>query len=234
MNKGSMRFFLFIALSFMSAAFMCAASSPAQAQPASCDSDMMDVMKAAAWQGAQRDVELAERLILKPDSVLEYTCFNNYNVRLGENADVMFSDNMLGSLDFGSGVRRYIVDPYPESPKPPKPPAFDQGNLDRSLSSMVTDAMIQYLSGSFAHTYGGGVVGSTSGATTCNSMATVWQSLKCQNFDPDFFIELDDIVSNDPRTLPLACSNGSSSFRNTQWDTTNSLMDSAETLFVDP
>ncbi|MCB1651004.1 MAG: hypothetical protein KDI46_03035 [Alphaproteobacteria bacterium] len=43
--------------------------------PPSCDSDFYDVLSARAWTSAKREVETAETLIVKPDSVMEYTCF---------------------------------------------------------------------------------------------------------------------------------------------------------------
>ncbi len=46
----------------------------ALAANASCDDDFRDVLKARAWMSAKREVETAERLILKADSVMEYTC----------------------------------------------------------------------------------------------------------------------------------------------------------------
>ena len=42
-----------------------------------CDPVFFDVMEARSTMEGQQDVEVAERLILKPDSVLEYSCFND-------------------------------------------------------------------------------------------------------------------------------------------------------------
>lgn len=39
-----------------------------------CDTEFRGVMNANAWRSAKREIETAERLILKPDSVLEYSC----------------------------------------------------------------------------------------------------------------------------------------------------------------
>jgi len=43
--------------------------------PATCDEDFWGVMDARAWMEGKREMEVAQRLILKPDSVLEYSCF---------------------------------------------------------------------------------------------------------------------------------------------------------------
>ena len=47
----------------------------AQALPKSCDSDVYDVIKASAETSVQREIEAAQSIILKPDSVLQYSCF---------------------------------------------------------------------------------------------------------------------------------------------------------------
>ncbi|MBX2834026.1 MAG: hypothetical protein KTR28_03545 [Micavibrio sp.] len=43
-----------------------------------CDAEIREVHKASAWRSAKRDIEMAETLILHPDSVLEYSCLNSY------------------------------------------------------------------------------------------------------------------------------------------------------------
>ena len=41
-----------------------------------CDPDFLTAMNTAAWMAGQSEVEAAEQLILKPDSVLQFTCIN--------------------------------------------------------------------------------------------------------------------------------------------------------------
>lgn len=55
----------------------------------SCDADFMDVMKARAGLEATREMEMAQTIINKPDSVLEYSCF----VSDIKNFPVLFSNN---------------------------------------------------------------------------------------------------------------------------------------------
>ncbi len=57
-----------------------------------CDPDFMTVVEDRAWMEGQREVEMAERLILKPDSVLEYSCFNELVNELAV-AGSVFSDS---------------------------------------------------------------------------------------------------------------------------------------------
>lgn len=72
----------------------------AQGYDASCDGDFSDVLEARAWLTAKREVETAETLILKPDSVMEYTCYSGTGTGawLGSN----FSGNYAGATH-GSG-----------------------------------------------------------------------------------------------------------------------------------
>ncbi len=64
-------FFIF-AMALLSVA---ANNSVYAAAPSSCDPAFGEVMKSHAWMAASREVETAQRLILKPDSVLQYSCF---------------------------------------------------------------------------------------------------------------------------------------------------------------
>lgn len=45
--------------------------------PETCDAKLHDLMRSRAWMEAQREVEVAETLILKPTSVLAYSCFGD-------------------------------------------------------------------------------------------------------------------------------------------------------------
>jgi hypothetical protein len=65
-------------------------AQPAPAVPATCDQEFLDVMETRAWMEGKREMEIAQRLILKPDSVLEYSCFNARATQLN-NADLFSS-----------------------------------------------------------------------------------------------------------------------------------------------
>jgi len=88
------RFIVIFALSVLIGAFVSANAPDAYAQSAACDSDFEDVMEARARLEAMREVEIAQHLILKPDSVLEYSCFYDRLDELGVSANNMFSDNV--------------------------------------------------------------------------------------------------------------------------------------------
>lgn len=60
------------------------AHAQAQAVPATCDQGFYDVMNARAWMESKREMEAAQKFILKPDSVLEYSCFKDRVQELSE------------------------------------------------------------------------------------------------------------------------------------------------------
>jgi len=67
-----------------------------------CDSDFWDVMKARSTAEGQREIEMAERIILKLDSVLEYSCFDQDLERL---------QGLAASTLFSANVRRFYNNP---------------------------------------------------------------------------------------------------------------------------
>lgn len=69
---------IFLAVLACSAAEVQASRNMGQESRA-CDSFVLQSHSHAAWLGAQRDVEFSEEILLKPDSVLQYSCFINKN-----------------------------------------------------------------------------------------------------------------------------------------------------------
>lgn len=52
--------------------------------PPTCDEGFNNVLNSRAWLETQREMEAAQKFILKPDSVLEYSCFNNILERVSD------------------------------------------------------------------------------------------------------------------------------------------------------
>src|ERR1044072_4359830 len=73
------RHFALISMRIASAA-LCALllclSARVQAASTPCDPEYMDALEARAYLEAQREVAQNQNYILKPDSVLQYTCFD--------------------------------------------------------------------------------------------------------------------------------------------------------------
>ncbi|MBI4032030.1 MAG: hypothetical protein HY370_10175 [Proteobacteria bacterium] len=55
--------------------FLSAGPAKAQTADTACDPEYMDSLEAKAWLEAQREIAQNQNLILKPDSVFDYTCF---------------------------------------------------------------------------------------------------------------------------------------------------------------
>lgn len=176
--------------------------------PASCSSDYYDVLRARSWLEGKREMEAAQFFILKPDSVLEYSCFDEEVKWLAAVADRMFSDNVTSGNLFNSPALSFSpkdsFQPTITSPTGPNPPGgMDNHTLDNMLQLLVLDALNAYLSTNFGHTLGGGTV--ANGGGFCGAMNYVWHELKCANFDTSYFMTFSELAAFDPRTRPVAC-----------------------------
>ncbi len=181
-----------------------------------CDEDYLNVLRSQAWLAGQYDILMNQSLILKPDSVFEYTCFHQF---LGYTSDVIapiFSESQEFeeiNIDIGTVRGSRIINTGF---------ARDEGSMADSLTSAVIDPLTTYLENNFGHTFLGGT-SAMDGATpaiggasyTCEAMALVWQIAKCTNFHPPWLpemgrgnlYEIEDFVGYDPRLYPEECDN---------------------------
>lgn len=170
-----------------------------QAVPPSCDADYYQILRDRAFLEGTREMEAAQRIILKADSVLEYSCFH-IDIDFVGNWGATFSENGL---------------------VPDNPPEFDGGiaiyggNLDTALGNAVTSSLIGFME-SFEHIYGGGTFTIPTGGNICNPMNVVWAASKCTNFDPNWWVRIAQLSARDIRTLPMPCSDGGRSNRITE------------------
>lgn len=134
----------------------------------------------------KRQMEMAQTIILKPDSILEYNCFVTYMWDLGKKADKLFSDNMPS--------------PFWSKPSPPGG-IFDTKNLDRTLDHLVFDALDVFVGSNFQHNQAGGLYL----WDPCTSMQEIWDFLKCYDFQEDYFTTFEEISTKDPRKYPEQC-----------------------------
>lgn len=137
------------------------AMSAASAQPATCDPRYWDSMKAKAWSEAEREIEQNQNYIYKADSVLQYTCFDQFLGVLGAQAANMFSQSTLWGP---------VVGP----------------NMVQALQNLVGNTLTAYLANNFQDNYLGDFssakYAATGGATyNCGEMAKVWVAAKCQD-----------------------------------------------------
>lgn len=160
-----------------------------EAAESSCDPLYMESLEKRAWLEGEREVIQNQNYIVKGDSVLEYTCYDQalINVTAGPIAAI-FSDEALGV----------------QAP----PPMIAQILPSVHLHSA------NYLDSNFGHEFGGGTwVGSGGAAPYANSsdpcavMATVWQLAKDENFIADpaidgFYSFVEYMEMEDPRIYP--------------------------------
>lgn len=171
----------------------------AQFAPSPCDPDYYDSLEARAWLEAQREITQNQNLIVKPDSVLEYTCFDGHLAELGDHADEMFSETTRWGTILPSN------------------------SMDDALDNLAGNAMNTYIGANFGHTFLGGrstedFTAVSGSSYTCDRMLSVWQDAKCTNFGErshDGFFTLQQYVddSQDKRLLPMDCG-----ARPSQWE----------------
>lgn len=187
-------------------------------------------------------MEVAQTLILRPDSVLEYSCFDDLASDVSTAADTIFSDNVFSADLFNIPVETYdppstdyvaylpTINATTVTPPNtgqttaltgPNPPEFPPGRLfssglDTAIGLLVFDAMFQYFLSNFSQEYIGGTFATIPSGTVCNPMALVWQFVKCTNFDIDLFRDFDQLVLIDSRQNPIPCNDSS---RTTAWTT---------------
>ncbi|MGB0719579.1 MAG: hypothetical protein ACPGRX_03845 [Bdellovibrionales bacterium] len=214
---------------FLMVACLVSFSASAQFADSPCDPDYYDTLEARAWLEAQREITQNQNLIFKPDSVLEYTCFDNHLKELAQHAADMFSETTRWESILPST------------------------SMDTALTNLVTSALGVYDTSNFNHDLLGGRItdwspitapseasgkaykldSSTSGGSyACDIMQAVWMKAKCMNFidvsAEDGFFTFEQYESDpDKRFLPTRCggsppwgTNLDKSYRNiTAWST---------------
>lgn len=172
------------------------------AQTTPCDPEYMQALEARAWLEMNREITQNQNLIAKPDSVLEYTCFNHF---LNEAADGHSPFRQFSETERWGAIT-----------------GFSDMSTNTALEQVVNMAFQIYINTNFSHTYLGGRatidytgMGTVANATyACGEMAAVWQEAKCTdlfeysrggNPNLDGFMDFAWYRSNDPRDLPTAC-----------------------------
>jgi hypothetical protein len=182
-----------------------------------CDPEHWDSLKYRAWTEAEREVMQNQNLIYKPDSVLEYTCFNRFADLLASQAIDLFSetqkwglilpddsmDKALQSL-VGKAVQNWIC--------------FNYENKEgyHNNGAIATDCPVK--NGNLRYDLLGGRISGldyepaeiSGGDYSCMIMENIWLKAKCKNFvdvpDEDGFFTLKEYTEKDDvRFLPDRC-----------------------------
>jgi hypothetical protein len=156
--------------------------------------EIMTVIERTAQMETEREIIQNQNLIHKPDSVMEYSCFEQHLTLSGQTTGGIFSE-----YEGYFGINDAFIDAL---------------SLDRAIYSLVFDALINYMQANFWHKYLGdrddlqGLPGASSGFS-CYAMGYVWNKAKCLNFieprnEQDGFYTFQQYfdMAQDPRNLP--------------------------------
>ena len=186
----------------------------------SCASDTWVSMVNRAAMQSRRESIMNRRYIVKNDSVLQYSCFNEALRAAGDGADPLFSGSDYSKnkdvplLGFKGDDRKTTIKIYDKDKdqKPIEPEEIyrmqylTNSTFDEALSLLVDDDYKRYRDLQYNHDYLAGSVptGMTKGGV-CAPMGYVWQAAKCKNFDDvNIFMTFDELINlgTDPRQFP--------------------------------
>lgn len=185
---------------------------PAPATPfsdATCDGNYMNQMIGQAFMTAGRETVMNEQIIRKPDSVLEYTCFDQLLTQTAAHGATLTESTFWrnGSVNTQTGDETGTISynfGYPSS------------HLDIALADLILPSLNRHITRNFSHKFLGGSSAIDhnmnltslpgSGSYNCTQMNTIWSLAKCNNFGgDDNFLSFGQLLNGDPRQLPAAC-----------------------------
>ncbi len=180
---------------------------------AACDADFMNQIYARSYLEANREIMITGRLISKPDSVLEYSCFDQAVRDTAQIAAPIFSNSQA----WNGGAYSNVPNPgfNPQMIAFPPNVRVDMGaqGLTNALNAVVMNSLNNFVNtNNFTHSFLGGkatlddTVGANVGAAgaACTHMRDVWQLAKCENINvTDMFRTFEQLAANDPRDIPL-------------------------------
>jgi len=156
-----------------------------------CDANFMNQIYARAFLESEREVVINNAIILKPDSVLEYSCFDHYAARSATNAGPIFSETNTPT------------------------------SLDNIINVLVLQSLVEYANENFAHDFLGGAASGDNNSLSssvagisglCDFMFAAYNIAKCDDFalnapfmSFETIFSLPALISTDPRTMPVSC-----------------------------
>ena len=172
-----------------------AAASAPDIAPQPCDTEYWRQMSAKAWMESEREIMQNQNLIFKPDSVLEYVCFDQFvSLAAYPGGDIFVHTDYFG---------KKIIE------------RSHAGSMNNSLTNVVSKSLIKYRESNFIDTFLGGrarhmnagAINSkfkekavNQGSYLCETMSHIWKAAKCSNFvdnskfaDTDGFYPFDAI-----------------------------------------
>ncbi len=176
-----------------------------------CDADFMNQITARAFLESEREVVMGNTILRKPDSVLEYTCFDQQAAVAYGPVAALFSDSeYFADMDvpINGGLGEIFTT------------AMDDIEIDVALGTEYHDTTIEtlvltalggYIDTNFYHAFLGGAgidnSGIGAGDGVCPVMFEVYYSAQCNNMDRNMsFLTFEELARlDDPRVYPRIC-----------------------------
>jgi len=151
-----------------------------------CDPKYYKSLAARAWLEAEREIIQNQNLIFKPDSVMEYVCFDNFVRHNAQHAgDIFVHTTYFGKIIIARGGAT---------------------SMEGALNKVVGDALKSYMDTNYKSAFladrskhlSGAPQGPSSfngisvGSYSCDYMAKIWQAAKCINFIDNKAFEMTD------------------------------------------
>ena len=184
-------------------------ANSASDMPPTCNPQAMDMLEARAWAEAQREMTQNETLISKPDSVLQYNCFDSALDVLAKAAEgkYLFSElakhPYMGTFQFLEKIHMQIELMNGQVAGLLDPAGTEGLDMNSVLGMIVLDSLVKnvslssvgnfcrryYIDNNFDYNYLGGRSSSNYSMSTkvhdhtysCGVMQKVWQVSMCNN-----------------------------------------------------
>ena len=179
-----------------------------------CDADFMNQIYARAFLQAEREVVMNSSMIRKPDSVLEYTCFD-HALELSADSIVQFFTETRTSENISVPIRGGIGNPVVPAPDTILNVYMGEDFHDNTIEPLVLSALSSYIGANFEHDFLGGAstLNNTIASTLddirniCAHMTGVYFTAKCEDMDENLsFFTFEELTDLYPRALPRQCS----------------------------
>lgn len=145
-----------------------------------CDPRYWDSLKAKAWLEAEREIIQNQNLIFKPDSVLEYVCFDKFvDHTAAKGGDIFVHTKYFGreiitrgsNESMETGLKNVVYDALK---------AYDDGSFKDN--KFFADRYEHFRNKSGDDNYPHAKAPTSGGSYSCNVMQNVWKTAKCINF----------------------------------------------------
>ena len=176
---------------------------------AACDANFMNQIYAKAFIEAEREMVITNSTITKPDSVLEYSCFDYLAARVATIAGPVFSE------------RPWIMNVNTSPNMVPLNVSLGNTHLDRSIEQLVLASLDAYGDKNFPYDFLAGAAAGDNhdfsltvagAAGVCDHMFNMHFLAKCGDFGLSVpfmtfenYFSVPALLNTDPRTNPKVC-----------------------------